>query len=72
MKLGDANTNFFHVGLKQRRLANFIARLKEDDGTWLEKEEEIKEIKDSVVNYFSSLFSDRRDTIPRVFPHSFR
>nr|XP_027075913.1 uncharacterized protein LOC113699764 [Coffea arabica] len=54
LKEGDANTAFFHAIVKQRRNKNFIARIKEKSGTWLESAELIK---DSTIDFYSKHFS---------------
>lgn len=53
MKDGDTNTSYFHAIIRQRWNRNFIAHIKQDDGTWLQSNQEIKS---SNVEFFSSLF----------------
>nr|XP_027096084.1 uncharacterized protein LOC113715980 [Coffea arabica] len=56
---GDANTKFFHSIVKQRRNANFVSRVRDGTGCWLEEEEDIR---NSAVQYFEKLLtSDRED-----------
>jgi hypothetical protein len=40
LEKGDRNTSFFHAACKERRRCNIIARLRRDDGSWVEEEEE--------------------------------
>lgn len=61
MNYRDANTKIFNAALKQKRSSNCIAHIKIDDGSWFEEEEEIKE---SFVQYYSSLFVEDRDATP--------
>lgn len=58
MRAGDANTAFFHAHVRQRRNFHFISRIKQEDGQWLE---EISQIKDSAVAFFSTLFAAERE-----------
>jgi hypothetical protein len=51
---GDRNTSFFHNFASARRKKNFIKRLKNDDGIWIEGTETLKPL---VFNYFSNLFT---------------
>ncbi|XP_027082415.1 uncharacterized protein [Coffea arabica] len=44
IQVGDANTRFFHSVVKQRRNANFIFRIKRDNGHWIEDESRIKDL----------------------------
>ncbi|XP_027071839.1 uncharacterized protein [Coffea arabica] len=53
MKEGDANTSYFHAMIRQCRNQNFKARIKNEDGKWLQTNQEIKL---SAVEFFSALF----------------
>ncbi|XP_020588668.1 uncharacterized protein LOC110030339 [Phalaenopsis equestris] len=50
---GDKNTKYFHACIKQRRVNNTIVRNKNDEGCWINGDEEIGE---SDVLYFFKLF----------------
>ncbi|CAN1331091.1 Transposon TX1 uncharacterized 149 kDa protein [Linum perenne] len=52
-KFRDKNTRFFHLSTIQRRGRNHIAKLKNESGTWLEED---KEIRTHVTSFFHSLF----------------
>jgi len=52
---GDRNTSYFHISTIIRRCFNCIETLKDDNGHWIT---EAAEIKQSVVNYFATLFSE--------------
>lgn len=54
LQAGDRNTKFFHLSTIIRRRRNKIERLKNEHGEWVE---EASAIKDLVVRYFSTLFS---------------
>lgn len=41
LKFGDQNTAFFHASTIQRQGFNRIAKLKDDEGVWIENEEQI-------------------------------
>ena len=51
---GDRNTSFFMAYASARRKNNFIKRLKDDNGQWLEGNSSLNW---HVQNYFSNLFS---------------
>lgn len=52
----DRNTKFYHIKAINERMRNKISTLKDDAGTWLEDE---KEVKDHVVGFYKDLFCDR-------------
>ncbi|XP_027118540.1 uncharacterized protein [Coffea arabica] len=54
LQVGDANSAYFHSRCRQRRSYNFVARIKEQSGAWLE---DIHDIRRSAVEFFSSLFA---------------
>ena len=71
IQAGDANTKFFHSIVKQRRNTNFIYRVRDETGTWLEDEDRLK---DSAVQFFSKLFMSEREgrrepVLPFQLPH---
>jgi hypothetical protein len=51
---GDKNTTFFHNFVKARRKRNTILKIKNDEGNWVEGNEEMGGL---IHSYFSSLFS---------------
>jgi hypothetical protein len=53
LEKGDKNTSFFHAACSERRKHNNIGRLRRDDGSWVEGEEEKKNF---VANHFFQLF----------------
>ncbi|XP_073363561.1 uncharacterized protein [Aegilops tauschii subsp. strangulata] len=72
MKGGDRNTKFFHAAATERRKRNRIRRLRKEDGSVVDKVEEMKEV---ATNYFRNLFTSRAgdlkapgpDGMPSVF-----
>lgn len=50
---GDTNTAYFHALLRQRRNSNYIPRIKDSSGAWIQEENDIKH---SVVQFFSLRF----------------
>ena len=54
LKYGDRNTGFFQAFASARRKKNFVKRLKDDEGNWLEG---MPELNNHILNYFSHLFS---------------
>lgn len=57
MQKGDRNTSFFHAACSERRRRNKIGRLKNDEGVWVENEEEKRGM---IAQYFKTLFSSNR------------
>ena len=53
LEKGDKNTSFFHASCSERRKNNFIGKLRREDGSWVEGEEEKKCF---ISNYFVQLF----------------
>lgn len=51
---GDRNTKFFHQRTLMRRQRNRVTRLKDENGMWLEEEEQIAE---RIKGYFQELFT---------------
>nr|XP_027118574.1 uncharacterized protein LOC113735787 [Coffea arabica] len=64
LKDGDANTSFFHAEVRQRRSSNFIARIKDVEGRWLD---DAQRIKASATAFYAKLFSSEA-TIRGGFP----
>ncbi|XP_027120509.2 uncharacterized protein [Coffea arabica] len=56
---GDRNTRFFHAVVKQRRVQGAIHRVKDSNGSWVDRDEDIAQV---AVEYFSNLFSGPVDT----------
>ncbi|CAA7026829.1 unnamed protein product [Microthlaspi erraticum] len=61
LKDGDLNTKFFHASTKQRRAANRIVGLHNDDNVWVAGEKEVEKV---AVGYFDKLFTS---TLPTDF-----
>lgn len=53
-KDGDANTRYFHVLLRGRRRKLFIHRVKDEEGDWIQGDEEIVE---AACNHFQQIFT---------------
>ncbi|XP_071939796.1 uncharacterized protein [Coffea arabica] len=71
LQVGDANSAFFHSRCRQRRNFNFVARIKDQSGTWLEN---IQDIRRSAVDFFASLFASEQHGwqapgLPFTLPH---
>ncbi|KAH7853402.1 hypothetical protein Vadar_001983 [Vaccinium darrowii] len=54
LKLGDKNTSFFHAKTVQRRAQNRIRGLENENGIWMEGENEVENI---VLGYFTGIFT---------------
>lgn len=50
----NCNTKFFHTKASQRRQKNTIEQLKNLNGEW---KEELGDVEEIVVNYFSNLYT---------------
>lgn len=50
---GDRNTKYYHLKTVNRRRKNKILTLKDNEGKWIEKEEDLKEL---VNNFYKDLF----------------
>nr|XP_027123021.1 uncharacterized protein LOC113739850 [Coffea arabica] len=61
---GDANTSFFHSVVRQRRNSNFIARIKDAEGRWLDAAQDIKT---SATEFYADLFTSE-STVRGGFP----
>lgn len=67
LQLGDRNTKFYHLHVKQRRSRMAIHRLKIDTGVWCEEESVLK---DKAVEFFQSQFTSVEHHIkPEVVEH---
>lgn len=53
LKWGDRNSKYFHAFTMKRREANFIYRIKDKHGNWIEDNEDIKQV---FKNYFEDIF----------------
>ena len=63
LKEGDANIAFFHGVVRQRRNMNFISRVKEKDGSWVDS---VGLIQVSAIAFNSQLFeSEGRPRAPQ-------
>ncbi|KAK9097352.1 hypothetical protein Sjap_022849 [Stephania japonica] len=58
MKEGDENSKFFHRMLRARRNKSMITRLRLDDGSYNENEENIA---NNILDYFTDLYSMDRE-----------
>nr|XP_027103123.1 uncharacterized protein LOC113724413 [Coffea arabica] len=68
LQVGDANSAFFHSHCRQRRNFNFVARIRDGSGTWLENTQAIQQL---AVEFFSALFaSDHQRGHSPVMPFS--
>lgn len=56
LKEGGINSNFFHRSVKKRRRNNFIQRLRNFEGRWVEKGSELNNL---FVQYFNDIFTSR-------------
>lgn len=70
LRNGDRNTTFFHLSSVVRQWKNKVVAIKNDDDEWISDHEKIKEF---MVSYFSSLFTedggDEVSNIPMdIFP----
>ena len=54
VKEGDKNTKFFHGVASRRRRNNMTKKIKDEEGNWHEKQEELEEV---FLSYFSKIFS---------------
>jgi hypothetical protein len=64
LKNGDKNTSYFHNYANARKKKNFISRLKNDDGGWVEG----SDLNPLIFEYFSNLFtSEVHATDPAFF-----
>ncbi|KAL0355849.1 UNVERIFIED_CONTAM: putative mitochondrial protein [Sesamum radiatum] len=56
---GDGNTTFFHSRASTRKRLNTISKLKDSNGVWQEKEEDIQGI---LLQHFRSVFASNRSS----------
>lgn len=67
---GDRNSKFFHASTLQRRMFNKIGRIKDGNGVWVEKEEDVmKTFELFYQNLFSSEVSNNRPMYSDIIPH---
>jgi hypothetical protein len=60
---GDQNTSFIHNFASARRKKNYIKKLENNDGDWVEGTEHLKPI---VFHYFSNLFLSEVDQVDPI------
>lgn len=58
LKEGDRNTSFFHARANKRRKRNTIKGITDDDGNWVEGEENVARV---ARDFFSSLFQSNNE-----------
>jgi len=63
LALGDKNTKYFHASTKQRRAKNKILGILDDNGVWVDNEEDIERV---AVDYFENLFSSANMIDPSI------
>ncbi|KAL0451733.1 UNVERIFIED_CONTAM: Retrovirus-related Pol polyprotein from type-1 retrotransposable element R2 [Sesamum latifolium] len=56
LREGDRNTSFFHNQANFKRRTNLIQRIQNEEGRWLDKEEDIQ---DHIETYFGNIFPTR-------------
>ncbi|XP_068340019.1 uncharacterized protein [Pyrus communis] len=54
LREGDANTKFFHSSTLQRRRRNKIVKLRDENGNWVDRPPQVRQLVD---NHFISVFS---------------
>ena len=59
LKFGDQNTKYFHCHATDRNKRNFISGLKDEQGNWVEREDQIGAL---ITKYFASLFQTGNPT----------
>jgi len=52
LKHRDSNSKWFHAQAQTRRRNNYISRLKKEDGSWADLEDELTQL---IVDYFTKL-----------------
>lgn len=57
MRVGDANTKYFHATTKERKTFNRIEEINKEDGSVINNKAEIEE---AVVGYSSKNIGDRK------------
>ncbi|CAN1806221.1 Transposon TX1 uncharacterized 149 kDa protein [Linum perenne] len=60
LELGDKNTSFFHASTVQRRRRNTIRRLMNEDGSWLDEQDEMMQ---HVTDFYKNLFTEERRVV---------
>lgn len=69
LKLGDANTKFFHASMKQRQQRNRMKTIFKADNTLCK---EPKEIRAEVENFYKGLLGTKASVLPHVDLHAVR
>lgn len=54
LKEGDSNSSFFHKAVKRRQHANRIAKLRDNNGTWIERGTQLDTL---ITSYFHDLYT---------------
>ena len=62
--LGDRNTKFYHTLTKQRRIQNRIIGLHNEEGNWVNSEQDVEGVAE---RYFTDVFSTSSPANPEVF-----
>ncbi|RYR27722.1 hypothetical protein Ahy_B01g051758 [Arachis hypogaea] len=57
---GDRNTRYYHTRTIIRRRKNKILKLRNNEGTWVEDQEELANL---AINFFTRLYQEQGDTI---------
>ncbi|XP_068339108.1 uncharacterized protein [Pyrus communis] len=58
LREGDANTKFFHSSTLQRRRRNKVVKLRNEDGSWVDRPSQVRQL---VENHFISVFCSAGD-----------
>ncbi|KAB2606847.1 hypothetical protein D8674_006564 [Pyrus ussuriensis x Pyrus communis] len=58
LREGDANTKFFHSSTLQRRRRNKVVKLRNENGSWVERPSQVRQL---VENHFTSVFCSAGD-----------
>lgn len=53
---GDRNTKYFHAVVRKRRVSNCITKLQDDDGNWIDKQEDLEKF---ILSYYKHVFEFR-------------
>ncbi|KAI0494214.1 hypothetical protein KFK09_024345 [Dendrobium nobile] len=62
---GDRNTKYFHALVNKKKSLNFINKVKDENGNWIEEDM----LHDSVIRYFTNMLDKKTDIIPMVNSH---
>ena len=64
LKHGDRNTRYFHAFASERRRINWLKKLRNEHGNWVEGEEQLKHL---VFKYYSALFTSQGGSLVSSF-----